>query len=68
MTEDLPLLLTMAEAAALIGISRTSLYMAIQRGEGPRPVIRLGRSARLPRAAVEEWVRQLAEAGQVPAR
>lgn len=48
------LLLRVSEAASLMGMSRSHLYQAIDRGE--IPVIRLGRSARIPRAWLETWI------------
>lgn len=48
------LLLRVEEAAKLCGYSRAFLYNAINRGE--IPVIRLGRSTRIPRAWLEKWI------------
>jgi len=51
------LLLTMSEAAALMGCSRAHLYNLINKGE--IPVVRLGRSVRIPRKWLEQWVDRL---------
>lgn len=50
------LLLRVGEAAEAMGISRSSLYQAINRGE--IPVIRItgSRSARIPKVWLERWV------------
>ena len=48
---DAPLLLRVSEAAALLGVSRSTLYQLIARGE--LRVIRIGRSVRVPREALE---------------
>ena len=43
--------LTVEEAAALLGIGRTSAYQAVASGQ--LPVIRIGRRLLVPRAALE---------------
>ena len=40
------------EAAVLLGVSRSHAYDLVRRGEFPVPVIRLGRTVRVPRAAL----------------
>jgi excisionase family DNA binding protein len=47
---DLPAFLTVEQAAALVGISRSSAYECAARGE--LPTVRFGRRLRVPRAAV----------------
>lgn len=61
---DEPLLLTVREAAALLRISRNSMYELVSRRE--LPSIRLGRSIRIPRHALEAWLlnASFVEAGQ----
>ena len=49
------MLLTVQEAATLLRISRNLAYELVARGE--MPAIRLGRVIRVPRAALEEWLR-----------
>ena len=48
--DDLPLFLDVETAAHLIGISRSSAYDAIRRGE--IPTVRFGRRLRVPRGAL----------------
>lgn len=48
--EDLPLALTVTEAAAVLRVSRSSAYEAIDRGE--LPAVRIGRRLRVPRYAL----------------
>lgn len=48
------LLLTVREAAELAGISRSHAYQMI--GAGLWPVVRLGRSSRVPRRWLEGWI------------
>lgn len=48
-----PLLLTVAEAARALAISRNATYALL---ESDLPVVRMGRSIRVPRAALEAWV------------
>jgi hypothetical protein len=55
--DDLPEFLTVAEAAAVLRISRTSAYLLTQRwrftrGQEGLPVKQLGRLLRIPRAAL----------------
>ena len=52
-----PLLLTVGEAAAILGIGRTSAYQLIAAGE--LEVVHVGRSARVPAAAAGELVERL---------
>ena len=48
------LLLTVAEAARLCGFSKSFLYAALSQGK--LPCVRLGRTARIPRAWLERWI------------
>lgn len=43
------------EVARLLGLGRSKVYEMMQAGE--LPVVRIGRSVRVARAALEEWVR-----------
>lgn len=52
-----PMLLTIAEAAAALGVGRSTLYEMIARRE--IQIVHLGRAARVPRQAVEELVERL---------
>ena len=58
-----PLLRPM-EVAAALGIGKTTMYALLRAGE--LPVIHIGRAARIPRRAVQEWLDQktAAEASQ----
>lgn len=55
------LALSVEEAGALLGISRDLAYDLVARGE--LPSVRLGRRLVVPRRALEEALRRLAEAG-----
>jgi excisionase family DNA binding protein len=55
MTERL--LLTVAEAATALGLSRSKLYELLAAGEVES--VSIGRSRRVPREAVEEFVARL---------
>lgn len=48
------LTMTVDEAAALIGVSRNTLYEAIRRGEVPH--LRMGRRIIIPKARFDEWL------------
>ncbi len=51
------LLLTIVEAANLLGVGRTTLYELLARGE--LQAVRIGRSRRVPRQAVDDYVNRL---------
>jgi len=48
------LLLKVEDAAALIDVSRSTFYQLINAGRVP--VVRIGRSVRVPRAWLEKWI------------
>ena len=51
------LLVNVREAAALLGVGRTTAYELIARGE--LEVVHIGRSTRVPVASVEDYVERL---------
>lgn len=55
---DDQLLLTVPETAKLLRISRNLAYELVARGE--LPAVRLGRVIRIPRDALETWVKESA--------
>ena len=48
---DVPILLRVTDAARLLSVSRTSIYQLIAKGHVP--VVRIGRSIRIPRTGLE---------------
>jgi excisionase family DNA binding protein len=50
------LLLRPEEAARALGIGRSKLFLMLATGE--LPVVRIGRSTRIPTAALQHWVEQ----------
>ena len=54
---DLPPVVDVATAAAILGIGRTVAYELIRVGEWPTPVLRLGKLIRIPTAPLLELVR-----------
>ncbi|MCI2106910.1 MAG: helix-turn-helix domain-containing protein [Intestinimonas sp.] len=56
------LTLSVEEAAALSGIGRDRLYQLAKRNDFPS--IRLGRSIRIPRKGLEEWIEREAMSGK----
>jgi excisionase family DNA binding protein len=56
-----PVLLTPKEAGRVLRLGKNKTYELIARGR--IPVIRFGRAIRIPRAALEEWIRQQAMPG-----
>lgn len=53
-----PLLLKVEQAALLLNYGRSTVYELIASGQ--LPAIKLGRTTRIPRTAVEEFVRRMA--------
>jgi excisionase family DNA binding protein len=49
-----PLLLKAGDVAKLLGLGRSKVFAMLAVGE--LPVIRIGRSVRVPRAALEAWI------------
>jgi excisionase family DNA binding protein len=49
-----PLLLKAGDVAKLLGLGRSKVFAMLAVGE--LPVIRIGRSVRVPRAALEGWI------------
>jgi excisionase family DNA binding protein len=56
--------LTVQEAGNILGISRSTAYEAVRRGE--LPVIRIGRRLVIPRVAVERLLKQAGQPGTLP--
>ena len=52
------LLLRYPEAAARLSVSRTTIYQLISKGE--LPVVRIGRSRRIPADALHVWLHRQA--------
>ncbi len=48
--DDLPVVIDVPTAAEVLGIGRTSAYELVRTGQWPTPVLRLGRSIRIPSA------------------
>ncbi len=51
-----PLLLRPTEVGKLLGLGRSTVFAMLATGE--LPVVRLGRSVRVPREALERWIRE----------
>jgi excisionase family DNA binding protein len=54
-----PLLLEAGQVAALLGVGKTKVFEMMASGE--LPVVRIGRLVRVPRAELEQWVRERTE-------
>lgn len=52
----LPLLLRASEVAAILGIGRSTVFELAASGE--LPVVRIGRSVRVPRHALYRWIEE----------
>lgn len=55
------LLMRVSEAAAVLRLSSAKVYALIASGE--LPSVRVGRSVRVPEAALRDWVRQRTREG-----
>jgi len=64
-TGDQPILLRAEQAAKLLNLGRTTVFALMASGE--LPCVRIGRAVRVPRAAVERWVRERSGDGEPPA-
>lgn len=53
------LLMRPTEVAAALGVGRATAYGLI--ASGTLPIVRIGRAVRVPRAALEAWVRKQAQ-------
>jgi excisionase family DNA binding protein len=61
----MPELLTITQAAAWLGMGRTTLYRALRSGQVPVKVFQIGSEKRLARRQIEEWLdTRLNEANQ----
>ncbi len=49
-----PLLLRPGEVASLLGLGRSTVFALLVAGE--LPIVRIGRSVRVPRVALERWI------------
>lgn len=52
---EAPLLLRAEEAAKLLSLGRSTVFQMMATGE--LPCVRIGRAVRVPRTALERWVR-----------
>lgn len=57
--DNLESLLTMKEVAEALRIGLSTAYLLAERGE--LPVVRIGRSVRVPRSALQRWIQQRVE-------
>ncbi len=53
---EAPLLLRVQEAAKLLGVGRTTVFALVS--DQKLPVVRIGRSVRIPREALEQWIQE----------
>lgn len=54
---QLPVVVDLVTAAAVLGIGRTTAYELVRTGRWPTPVLRLGSRIRVPTAALRELLR-----------
>ena len=53
-------LLRLADVTRVVGVSRSTIYLMISRGEFPRPVKISARTSRWRASDIEKWVEGLA--------
>lgn len=53
--EEMPVMLTVAQAAEVIGISTVSLYKYISKDK-TFPVLQIGRRKTIPKIQLQEWI------------
>lgn len=59
-------LLSVEEAATLLGVRRSTLYRAVKAGSLPLPIYRIGATWKIPRRAIEQMLEgSLATAGDL---
>lgn len=63
---DVPLLLTIKEVQEATQLGRTKVYELMR--DGRLPVVRIGRTIRVRREALERWLEALEEGGLEPWR
>jgi excisionase family DNA binding protein len=54
-------ILTVAELAALLKISRSHVYVLVKSQSNPLPALHLGTSVRFRKVDVDEWMQKLSE-------
>lgn len=54
---SIPAMLTVLEAAKILGIGRTFAYQLVRTGSWPTPVIRTGRLIRIPSGPLQQMMR-----------
>ena len=59
MTTEVPMLLRAEEAARLLSLGRSTVFAMLATGE--LPSVRIGRAVRVPRVALEAWIRARTE-------
>jgi excisionase family DNA binding protein len=62
---DLPLVLTVKQVQSILAVSKTMAYQLVHTGE--LPSVRIGKSFRVTRAALEKFLGLGAEAPAIPA-
>ena len=60
---DLPPVIDLIEAAALLGVGRTTAYKLERRGEWPTPVLRIGWLIKVPTAPLRELLSRSTPSG-----
>jgi excisionase family DNA binding protein len=55
-TTERPMLMRVIEVAQELRLARSHVYQLIQSGQ--LPAVRIGRSVRVPRSALEAWVQE----------
>ncbi|MGA8607305.1 MAG: helix-turn-helix domain-containing protein [Candidatus Sulfotelmatobacter sp.] len=60
----MPEILTVAELAALLKISRSHVYVLVKSQSNPLPALRLGTTVRFRKVDVDAWLQRLSESNK----
>lgn len=58
-------ILTVAELAAFLKVSRSHVYVLVKSQSNPLPALRLGTSVRFRKVDVDAWMQKLSQGGAV---
>lgn len=64
MSNEVPALLRLPEVSRRTGLSRSSIYAAVKRGEFPEPIALGVRAVAWPASLVDQWVQARIAAGR----
>lgn len=54
--DELPIMLSVKEAADVLGVSSVTLYKSIERGKDSFPIVQFGRRKLVPKEQLKQWI------------